>query len=175
MTQPATSISLAAVNSMSDCAFTATFGGIAEHAQWVAEGAANARPFEDLNAMTHAFHAAIMAAGDEAKLALLNAHPDLAGKAAINGDLTDHSTAEQAGAGLDSLSQEEYDRFTAYNEAYKRRNGFPFILAVKNASKQDILDAFARRANNDAREEFTEALRQVCRIVGFRIEATVDE
>jgi len=169
----ATPVSLAAVNAMSEADFVAAFGGIAEHSPWVAEGTARARPFASRAAMIAAFQAAIGEAGAEAQRALLDAHPDLAGRAAIAGDLTDDSRREQAGAGLDRLTAEEFARFTALNTGYRERFGIPFIFAVRGADKHRILAAFEARIGNAPDVEFATALEQVCRIVGFRIEDRV--
>jgi 2-oxo-4-hydroxy-4-carboxy-5-ureidoimidazoline decarboxylase len=160
-------ISLSLVNAMAKNAFVERFGGIAEHSPWVAEAAAGERPFADLQAMIAAFERAVRDASRGRQLDLLRAHPDLAGKAR---EITEDSRREQKGAGLDTLSAEEFTRFTALNQAYRRKFGFPFILAVRGASKTEILDAFERRIANSAQSEFDTALAQVCTILRFRIE-----
>jgi 2-oxo-4-hydroxy-4-carboxy-5-ureidoimidazoline decarboxylase len=160
---------------MSPADFVAAFGGIAEHSPWVAEAAAAGRPFATRAAMVAAFQAAIGDAGAEAQRALLVAHPDLAGRAAIAGDLTDDSRREQAGAGLDRLTPEEFARFTVLNTAYRERFGIPFIFAVRGADKHRILAAFEQRIGNAADVELATALSQVCRIVAFRLEDRVTE
>jgi 2-oxo-4-hydroxy-4-carboxy-5-ureidoimidazoline decarboxylase len=160
-------ISLSLVNAMAKSAFVERFGGVAEHSPWVAETAAGERPFADLQAMIAAFERAVRDASRERQLDLLRAHPDLAGKAR---EITEDSRREQKGAGLDTLSAEEFTRFTALNQAYRRKFGFPFILAVRGASKTEILDAFERRIGNSAQSEFDTALAQVCTILRFRIE-----
>lgn len=159
------------VNALDAAAFTARFGGIAEHSPWVAERAATARPFANREAMIEAFTRAVMEADEARQLDLIRKHPDLAGKA----KLTDHSRNEQAGAGLGSLTPDEFARFTQMNEDYKARFGFPFIFAVKGATKHQILEAFEARLPNSAQAEFATALAQVCRILRFRIEAEVSE
>ncbi len=161
---------LVRINAMTAVEFVEAFGNIAEHAPWVAETAASARPFASRDAMIGSFHAAIAEADRSAQLALLRAHPDLAGKAAIAGDLTAASKSEQAGAGLDRLTPDEFERFTGLNRLYGERFGFPFILAVKGADKATILEAFEARIDNAAETEFQTALRQVKRIVRFRLE-----
>lgn len=147
-------------------AFVAAFGDVAEHSPWVAEGAWRQRPFADREAMIGAFETAMQAAPEAARLALIGAHPDLATKAKLTAD----STQEQAGAGLDRLTQEEFARFTKLNEAYKARFGFPFIFAVKGATKAQILEAFEARLQNSPAVEFETALRQIARIFRFRLE-----
>ena len=158
-----------AVNGLDRAGFLARFGHVFEHSPWVMDGAWERRPFADEAALLAAMAASVEAASEEAKLALLRAHPDLAGKAARAGDLTDDSRKEQAGAGLDRLSEDEYTRFHAMNEAYKTRFGFPFIVAVKGLTKDDILAAYAARLENSREAELVTALAQVLRIAGFRV------
>lgn len=159
-------------NALSPAAFVAAFGAIAEHSPWVAERAAAARPFAGREAMVDAFQQAVAGAGAQVQLTLLRAHPDLAGRARL-ADLERHSQDEQQGAGLDTLSPAEMARFTALNDAYRTRFGFPFILAVKGATKHDILTSFETRLGGVRTEEFLTALAQVCRILRFRLEAAV--
>lgn len=166
-------LSIGAVNSMTGEAFVATFGDVAEHSPWVAERAAAARPFADRRAMAEAFLDAILDADPPAKLALVRAHPDLAGRAAIAGDLQPDSRKEQAGAGLDKLTAEEFARFTSLNEAYRAKFGFPFVIAVKGADKHGILRAFSVRIGNDPEAELATAIRQVGNIIVLRIEDRV--
>ncbi|WP_374332154.1 2-oxo-4-hydroxy-4-carboxy-5-ureidoimidazoline decarboxylase [Aestuariivirga sp.] len=162
-------ISIADVNAMSPRAFIEAFGDVAEHSPWVAREADASRPFASREALVRHFETAIRAANRDARLALLRAHPDLATRA----KLTDDSTKEQAGAGLNTLTAEEFARFTDLNTRYKQRFGFPFIFAVKGATKHMILDSFTARVGNDAEVEFETALQQVCRIFRFRIEDRV--
>ena len=162
-------IPLDEVNLLSEDAFVSAFGDVAEHSPWVAAEAADARPFGSRAAMVAAFRGAIAAADRQRQRALLLAHPDLAGRAAVAGDLTHDSRREQAGAGLDRLTPAEFARFTALNDEYRRRFGIPFIFAVRGATKHDIFDAFERRLANSEAVEFATALEQVGRIVGFRL------
>jgi len=114
--------------------------------------------------------AAAMAKGSEAqKRALIQAHPDLAGRLALAKQLTAESTREQASAGLDKLTAEELRRFTELNDAYRAKFGFPFIFAVKGKSQAEIADQFETRLNNDLRVEFETALAQINRIAGLRL------
>ena len=161
------------VNALTRDAFVAAFGDVAEHSPWVAERAAEGRPYAGREALIAAFQSAIGDAPRDRRLALLQAHPDLAGKAALVGEVAEDSRREQAGAGLDSLTATEFARFTRLNEAYTARFGFPFILAVKGATKHDILAAFEARSENGPDEEFQTALEQVRRIVRFRLEDRV--
>ena len=162
-------ISMTEINGMSLEDFVASFGDVAEHSPWVAQAAAQARPFPSRDAMIAAFEAATRAAPRERQLSLIRAHPDLATRARLTAD----STREQAGAGLGSLTADEFARFTRLNEAYKTRFGFPFIFAVKGAGKQQILASFEERAGQPEEDEFEMALTQVCRIFRFRIEDRV--
>jgi 2-oxo-4-hydroxy-4-carboxy-5-ureidoimidazoline decarboxylase len=166
-------ITLEAVNAMDGADFVAAFGDVAEHSPWVAERAAAQRPFGSRRDMIEAFGDEVREAGPAEKLALLRAHPDLAGRAAIAGDVAEDSRREQAGAGLDQLTPEEFSRFTELNESYSAKFGFPFILAVRGADKQTILAAFAERIERDPEAEKAMAVNEVTRIIGFRIEDRV--
>jgi len=166
---------IAAINAMDRQAFIAAFGDIAEHSPWVADRAANARPFANRDGMIAAFTDAVLSAGETMQLDLLNAHPDLAGRAAISGEIGADSRSEQAGAGLDRLNQEEFERFTRLNTAYRENFGFPFILAVRGATKHDILTSFEARIGNDRASELSTAVQQVCRIMRFRLEDRIAE
>ena len=150
---------------MAPPAFVARFGDIAEHSPWVAEQAAGHRPFAGLDAMVAAFQTAIREAPEADRLRLIRAHPDLAGRAA----LAEESRKEQVSAGLDRLTPEEFARFTDLNSRYQSRFGIPFILAVKGATRHQILASFTERLGNDRDREYANALDQVCRIVGFRL------
>lgn len=152
--------------------FVAEFGGIFEHSAWIAVDAFDLEkgPTHDNAAGVHSLLARVFrSASDEQRLGVLNAHPDLAGKLAAAGRLTAESTAEQAGAGLDLLTDEERAMFQKLNADYVARHGFPFIIAVKDNTKASILEAFHRRIGNDRDTEFAEACRQVERIGELRL------
>ncbi|MEM7405909.1 MAG: 2-oxo-4-hydroxy-4-carboxy-5-ureidoimidazoline decarboxylase [Pseudomonadota bacterium] len=151
--------------------FCNALADIFEHSPWVAEAIHHERPFQSASALHQAMVAAVARAPQGAQLALIRAHPDLAGKAALSGDLTRASTAEQAGAGLDTLTHAELTRFTTLNDTYRKRFGFPFIIAVKGLDKYAILDAYGPRLENDRGAEIHFALAQIGRIAGFRLEA----
>ena len=161
------------VNAFDAPAFAARFGDVAEASPWVAEAAFEARPFADREALVATFAAVVRAASREAQLALLHAHPDLAGRAAVAGELAEESRREQAGAGLDRLTASELARFHDLNTRYREGFGFPFIFAVKGATKEAILAAFEARIDNDAETERATALANVERILRFRIEDRV--
>ena len=157
---------------MDRVAFLGRFGHVFEHSPWIPETVFDAglTPAADTAEGLHAALVAVLrAAPHERKLALLNAHPDLAGKLAMRGGLTADSTSEQASAGLDRCTPEEFRRFTELNDAYKAKFGFPFILAVKGRSRAEILEAFERRIHNTPEEEFATALAQVERIALLRL------
>jgi len=154
-----------------DCAgFVDAIGPIFEHSPWIAERAWDRRPFANTDALMAAMLAVVDAASDDEKITLVRAHPDLAGKAARAGALTEHSTAEQAGAGLDRLSDEQFERFHRLNDAYKSRFGFPFVIAVRGHTRDTILDAFDTRLENNQAAELNEALRNIGMIARFRLE-----
>lgn len=167
-------LSLAAVNDLDAVGFTAAFGGLAEHSPWVAAAAFSHRPFVSVTALHAALVAAVHDAAPDQQLALLRAHPDLAGRAAVAGELTASSSAEQAAAGLDRLTPEEMARFQELNAAYTARFGFPFILAVRHATKHHILAAYARRVTNTPDAETAAALAEVAKILWMRLLTVVE-
>jgi OHCU decarboxylase len=157
--------------------FMARYGGVFEHSPWVAERAfaASALSAADASGLHVAMAAAFRAGTDAERLAVLNAHPDLAGKLAAAKRLTADSTAEQASAGLDALTDDERAYFGTLNEAYKTGFGFPFIMAVKGRSKAEILNAFEMRLQNTLAEERATAEREVETIALLRLKALFGE
>jgi len=152
--------------------FVKEFRGIYEHSPWVAETVYDARlaPAHDsLEGLHAAMVEAVATAPRERKLALLRAHPDLAGRLAVAGGLTAASSAEQASAGLNTCTPEEFARFHSLNAAYREKFGFPFIMAVKGRSRAEMLAAFERRVNNDRDTEFAAALAEVHKIALLRL------
>jgi OHCU decarboxylase len=154
--------------------FISRFGGVFEHSPFIAERAYDQGlvPQTLAAATVHAGMAKVFqeASYDE-RLEVLRAHPDLAGKLAIAGGLTEDSKNEQAGAGLDRLTPQEHERFTTLNAAYVEKNGFPFVIAVKGLSRFDILDAFEARIGNEASIEFNTACSEVEKIALLRLTA----
>ena len=153
--------------------FVSLYGGIFEHSAWIAERAFELElgPAHDCAAGVHnALCRMFRSATEDERLGVLLAHPDLAGKLAAAGRLTAESTSEQASAGLNMLTDEERETFTALNFDYVAKHGFPFIIAVRDHDKASILAAFKRRINNDRATEFAEACRQVERIAEFRLQ-----
>lgn len=154
--------------------FVTRYGGVFEHSPFLAERAFDAGAVQEplsAGSVHGALAAQFLAASEAERLGVLRAHPDLAGKLAIAGGLTEDSRKEQAGAGLDRLSPEEHARFTALNTAYVEKFGFPFIIAVRGLTKDDILAAFERRVHNDAAEELKTAAAEVEKIARLRLEA----
>jgi len=167
MTRPST---------LSEQDFVAAYGGIFEHSSWIAEGAyaLELGPAHDcLEGVHNALCRIFRSASSEQRLGVLTAHPDLAGKLAAAKQLTAESTSEQASAGLDALTDAERKNFTALNDAYVEKHGFPFIIAVRDNDKASILAAFQRRIDNDRDTEFAEACRQVERIAWYRLSDTL--
>ena len=167
-------IALDELNGMAQAAFTAALIDIFEHSPWVSEAAAASRPFAGVDALIAAMRDAVLAAGQAAQLKLVRAHPDLAGKAALAGELTTDSSAEQAGAGLDRLSAAEYAEFHRLNDAYKARFGFPFIVCARRHTKDSILRQFQRRIAHDAAAELQTALDEIFHIATLRLDQRVD-
>ncbi|MEO0950354.1 MAG: 2-oxo-4-hydroxy-4-carboxy-5-ureidoimidazoline decarboxylase [Pseudomonadota bacterium] len=157
--------------------FVSHYGGIYEHSPWIAEAAweAGLAPDADTPAgLATAMGAVVDAAGQVRQLELLRAHPDLAGQAAVAGELTAESTEEQASAGIDQCTAEEFARFQDFNELYKRRFAMPFIMAVRGANRHDILAAFESRLNNPKTVEFATALAEVHKIARLRLQAMAE-
>ncbi len=161
---------------MSEQDFIACFGGAYEHSPWIAEVVWNLSTDPDLAAdqdtaegIHQSFRSVVDGVDQEAKLALLRAHPDLAGRLAIARALTVASTAEQAGADLGKCTAEEFADFQRLNDSYKEKFGFPFILAVRGYQRTEILKKFKARVDNDRATEFNEALSQVHRIALLRL------
>ncbi|NVO13287.1 MAG: 2-oxo-4-hydroxy-4-carboxy-5-ureidoimidazoline decarboxylase [Rhodoplanes sp.] len=168
-----TTLTLDGLDATDHATFVTALGDIFEHSPWVAEAAVAARPFGSLAALHEAMVAAVRAAPADRQRALLVAHPDLAGKAARAGSLTASSTAEQASAGLDRLSEEELAAFHRLNDAYREKFGIPFIVCVRRHTKGSILRLFERRLANDAAAEHATALDEVFRIAALRLDQRV--
>jgi 2-oxo-4-hydroxy-4-carboxy-5-ureidoimidazoline decarboxylase len=152
-------------------AFVAAFGPLFEHSPWVAEDAYANGPYADRRALYDGLVAAMYAAPRERQVALVRAHPDLAGKAAIEGTLTHDSRREQSSAGLDRLQPDEYETLTSANAAYREKFGFPFVICVRDHDKDSILAAAQARVRNDPQTELRTALAEIARIAHHRMEA----
>jgi OHCU decarboxylase len=158
------------VNELGREAFVERFGPLFEHSSWVAADAWSDRPFSDKDELFEALRSAMYSAPMERKLALIRAHPDLAGRAAIEGTLTRSSKREQASAGLDRLTPDEYEAFTRLNAAYRERFGFPFVVCVREHTKESILRVAAERLEHTRDEEVRVALEEIAKIARLRLE-----
>jgi len=160
------------ISGMDKDQFVDTFGGVYEHSPWIATQAWETglnQSHDTLDGLAILLAGVVDTASTERQLALINAHPDLAGKAAQAGELTEESSSEQAGAGIDQCNAEEFAQFQQFNQAYRKKFDFPFIMAVKGANRQQILQSFAQRLPNDYQTEFQQALMQIHRIARFRL------
>jgi len=155
-------------------AFVARYGGIYEHSPWVAERAFERRARGDDRPLAEVMAAVVDEASADEKLALIRAHPDLAGRAATAGELTEASTGEQASAGIDSLTPAEFERFTTLNGRYREKFGFPFVMAVRGSDRHAILAAFEERLANDRAAERKQAMAEIHRIARLRLDALED-
>jgi 2-oxo-4-hydroxy-4-carboxy-5-ureidoimidazoline decarboxylase len=153
--------------------FVARLANIYEHAPWAAERASGSRPFASVAALHAAMREAVRDAAEPERSALIKGHPDLAGKAARAGALTAESTSEQQGAGLDRLSDAEFDLFQRLNAAYRDKFDIPFIICVRRHTKDSILASFERRLAQDAAAERATALAEIDRIAALRLEGFV--
>jgi len=158
------------VNRMDHTEFVRAFGGVFEHSPWIAERAWSAKPFKSPEALHAAMIDVVRAASPEEKRRLLNAHPELAGKEARERAMTQDSISEQGSAGLDRLSADDFDRFDRLNAAYREKFGFPFIIAVRGRSKQEIVAAFEQRLANAPGPELEAALGEIAAITRMRME-----
>ena len=152
-------------------AFVHRLGHVAEGSPWVAERAFDRGPFAGREAMADAFARVVREAPADEQLALIRAHPDLAGRAALAGGLTPESAGEQASAGLDRLTPRDLARFTRLNDAYRARFGFPFVICIRGRSVAAILAAYERRLENDAEAERATAVDEIAAIMRLRLEA----
>jgi OHCU decarboxylase len=158
------------VNELGREAFVERFGPLFEHSPWVAADAWSDRPFADEDELFEALRSAMYSAPVDRQLALIRAHPDLAGRAAIEGTLTRSSKGEQASAGLDRLTPDEYAAFTHLNAAYRERFGFPFVVCVREHTKESILRVAAERLEHTRDEEVRVALEEIAKIARLRLE-----
>ena len=157
---------------MKELEFVRRYGGIYELSPWVAKAAAQlVDDSADVDVIARVMAECVDNASRERQLALIRAHPDLAGTAAVAGELTDDSESEQSSAGLDRCTPEELARFRALNSAYRRKFDFPFVMAVRNCSRAQVLAAFESRLENDYDEEFETAVLEIHKIARMRLVA----
>lgn len=167
-------LSIEEVNRMYREEFISRFGAVFERSPWVAEGAWERRPFDDLDGLHAAFVRTVHDAPEERRVALIRAHPDLARKAALAGELTEESANEQASAGLDRLSPEEYERFHRLNAAYREKFGLPYVVCVRDHTRETIFAGAEERLSNTREEEIGAALYEISRISRLRLEDLVE-
>jgi 2-oxo-4-hydroxy-4-carboxy-5-ureidoimidazoline decarboxylase len=166
-------VPLETLNAADKWGFVADLGDIFEQSPWVAEAVFRQRPFATLASLYEAMMHEVSATDPAQQLALITAHPDLAGRAARQGSLSAASQMEQSSTGLDRLSDEEFDTFHRLNNDYRRKFGFPFIICVRRHSKASILQEFARRLQNIREAEIATALSEIFRIAALRLDQRV--
>jgi 2-oxo-4-hydroxy-4-carboxy-5-ureidoimidazoline decarboxylase len=166
-------ITLADLNACSSDDFVARLANVFEYSPWIAEQAASARPFAGVQALLDAMKAVVDRAPAQLRLALIKAHPDLANKTRRAAGLTAESSAEQNSAGLDRLSEAEYQAFERVNNAYRSKFGFPYIVCVRRQTRDSILRDFERRLPNDADTETQKSIEEICRIAALRLDQIV--
>jgi 2-oxo-4-hydroxy-4-carboxy-5-ureidoimidazoline decarboxylase len=159
------------INQLPQDEFVSLLADIYEHSPWVASEAWVQKPFASLTQLHTTMNAVVKNSSEERQLVLLRAHPELAGKAAQQGDLTQSSQGEQKGAGLTALKPDEMAHISQLNQNYREKFQFPFIIAVKNHTKSSIFSEFERRLQNERNDELETAIEQVCMIAGFRLRA----
>jgi 2-oxo-4-hydroxy-4-carboxy-5-ureidoimidazoline decarboxylase len=157
------------LNDLTQAEFTRLVGPVFEHSPWIAEAAWSQWPFTSVEQLHAALCQTVRAAGQEKQLALIRAHPDLVGRAALAGALTRESTGEQAGAGLNALSPAEMALFQKQNAAYREKFGFPFVICARLNKKAAILAGFERRLKNSPAQEISAALEEIFKIAELRL------
>jgi 2-oxo-4-hydroxy-4-carboxy-5-ureidoimidazoline decarboxylase len=170
-----TPLTLAAINALDQAAFEAALGFVFEKSPWIAADTWAARPFASREELHAALCATVKRAPIEKQIALIRAHPDLAGRAAIAGELTPESTREQASAGLDRLTPEQFATFTRLNQAYSTTFGFPFVICVREHTKESILAHFEQRLKHTREQEIATALDEICKIAALRLRDAITD
>jgi 2-oxo-4-hydroxy-4-carboxy-5-ureidoimidazoline decarboxylase len=164
---------LSDLNICSQDDFVAALANVFEYSPWIAGQAAALRPFAGVNELFAAMKSAVDRAPEEIRLTLIKAHPDLASKTQRAAGLTAESSAEQNSAGLDRLSDAEYQAFERVNDAYRAKFGFPYIVCVRRHTRDSILRDFERRLPNDAQAEVQTSIGEICRIAALRLDQLV--
>ena len=171
MTDTTQALDLDAVNTLQQDDFVAAFGSTFEHSPWVAQGAWATRPFATVDDLHGAMIGVVRTAPRDTQIAFLCGHPELAGKEAEAGTMTTESVGEQASAGLNALSKSEVGELRQLNQRYLDRHSFPFIIAVRRYSKNEIFDQLRTRIERDSDTELSEALSQIGTITRLRVQA----
>lgn len=162
------------LNDMPDDAFVAALSGVFEHSPWVAQAVLGQRPFAGIDELHRAMAGVVESAEEHTQLALIDAHPELAGKAAVRGELSAESTREQSSAGLAHCTQHEFDTLQALNTAYRAKFGFPFIVAVRDHDRRGIIANFEARVHNTRADELRTNLQQIYRIARLRLDDLIE-
>jgi len=162
-------LSIQQINQLDEAQFIQTLGGIFEHSPWVAEQAFASRPFESADALHQTMLDIVKGSSVEQRKTLIYNHPELAGREAAAGELTEDSRQEQAAAGLNYCSPQELSSLRSLNQQYREKYGFPFVIAVKQLTRQDILQALEARLQNSPQQEFDRCIDEIGRIAEFRI------
>jgi len=162
-------IRLTELNALPRPGFVRVVGPVFEHSPWIAEATWPKRPFSDVKILHAELCETVRTAGDEKQLALIGAHPDLVGRLALAGQLTQESNQEQASAGLDRLTPREIDLFQKQNSAYHEKFGFPFIICARLNKKEAIIAGFEHRLKNSREQEVKSALEEVFKIADLRL------
>ncbi len=162
-------LTLSQVNALDHESFVRVLGPVFEHSPWVAAATWIQRPFHDVAQLHQALRQTVSEAGEARQLALIRAHPDLVGRAALAGTLTHTSTGEQASAGLNQLTPQEIGLFQKHNAAYKEKFGFPFVMCARLNKKAAILAGFERRLKNSQPQEIKTALEEISKIAELRL------
>jgi 2-oxo-4-hydroxy-4-carboxy-5-ureidoimidazoline decarboxylase len=163
-------LTLDEINALDQDHFMARLGGLFEGPPWIITAAWNHRPFDSVHALYEVLCSIMYAAPLERRIALIQSHPDLAGKAALSGTLGAASTAEQAAAGLNRLSPDELALFNRRNAAYLERFSFPFVICARRSTKDEILQSFAVRLEHSREEEVQIALEEIAKICALRLD-----
>ncbi len=167
---PTKSVTLQTINQFDQQHFVEALSSLFEGPPWMVEQAWQARPFQGQTQLHQALCEVMYKAPVAQQVALIQAHPDLVGRAALAGTLTPASSSEQAAAGLDRLSAEEISTFTQYNQRYQECFGFPFVICARENKKESILAGFATRMDNTREQEIETALGEIAKICWFRLQ-----
>ena len=168
-------LTLEEINALDRDEFVARLGHVFESSPWIAAEAWRERPFESLERLHETMCGVMYGSTAEQKLALIRAHPDLVGRAALAGTLTQESKGEQASAGLDRLSPEEVAEFTRLNKLYREKFGFPFVICARENKKESILAGFDARLRNSREQEIATALAEIAKIARLRLLDAIEQ
>jgi len=166
---------MAELNALGVEDFVRVIGPVFEHSFWIARETSVQRPFAGISELLQSLCETVCQAANEQKLGLIRAHPDLVGRAALSGTLTQSSTNEQAAAGLNKLTPEEVTLFQKQNEAYRKKFDFPFVICARLNKKEAIIEGFSQRLQNSREEEIQAALHEIFKIAELRLRDLIKE